>query len=176
MNKPNEVLLRLHGITPPADLGIEVNKRDDDVLRKLHEQKGILPGHKVLETDSFKDPSWRLDEVFDHLAAAGYLLTNLNVELRPGKKMGSFKPVLSLNFAQSDQTTCTVEQMAWVQQLLAKASYGLAQAYLNPRADGSAQLSFDCAQSERFLPEQSVLPVKRLLGQTSNLSAQTATV
>lgn len=172
--KPSEVLFRLHGITPPAGLEIEVNERNDDVLRKLHEQKGILSGKKVFAT-TYPDGPWRLNLLVSDLTAAGYSLDNLNVELRPGAKPGSVKPVLSINFG-TGPSTCTSEQIAWVEQLLAKASYGLAQAYLNPRTDGSSQLSFDCAQSEKFLPEQSVLPVKRLLGQASNLSAQTATV
>lgn len=162
MSKPDEVLFRLHAIRTPDVLGVETAMRNDDFLKKQHEQLGVLPGTKVFETRLPQDKPWRLDGVLGDLRQGGYTLLNMNVELRPGAVKDSIKPVLSLNFGMGT-STCTPEQLAWVEEYLGRAVFKLAQAFRNPRVDGTSQLAIDCAQAARFEPGLNSLPLCRLL-------------
>lgn len=176
MRKPNEVLFRLHNINAPKELNIDVNRRDDDFLRAQHEKLGVLPGEKVFETNLPKDGPWKLGGVVRDLAQAGYRILNMSVELRPIKNSDKFKPVLSINFGLAGDATTTPEQNGWIVQLLSGATFKLAQAYLNPRTDGTTLLALDCANAVQDGSRQVALPLGRLLGQSATSSAKTQLV
>lgn len=163
MKRPNEVLFRLHSIRPPEILNVETAIRDDELLKKQHEELCVLPGIKVFETRLPQDKPWRLDGVPGDMRLGGYTLLNMSVELRPGAEEGSIKPVTTLNFGMGT-STCTAEQIAWVEEYLGRAVFKLAQAYHNPRTNGTSQLAVDCCQAAKFEPGLMDLPLRRLLG------------
>jgi len=163
MSKPNEVLFRLHNVTPPAALQVEEFDRNDIAFEVEHARLGVLPGEKIFKTNVDVDGPWMLAAVFNVLKRNGYTPLNMNVERRPTPKM-TIKPVLSINFGLTGETTCTPEQVNWAEEFLSTVVFKLAHGYLNPRVDGSSQLAIDCIFTVKREPGQSDLPLQKMLG------------
>lgn len=163
MPKPKEVLFRLHNIAPPAALQIDVYDRNDASLKEAHQRIGVLPGEKIFATDVMVDGPWKLATVFAVMKGNGYVPLNINVERRPTAQ-NTIKPVLSINFGQTGESTCNPEQISWAEEVLSTTVYKLAQGYLNPRVDGGSQLAIDCVYTVKHESGRSDLPLEKMMG------------